>query len=457
MRTNLPARALLAMFTLLMPATAPAAAPALYDFTPSGMRSFGAAVNDSGQVAGTAGAVAFRYDFTPGGDGVIHFLGSFGGDSLGMGINNAGQVAGSSTYTGGSILHAFRYEGTPDSDGFMNDLVTLGLNDFNGLSNGSGINDVGQVTGSSNIAGPHTPFHAFRRDEGGMRDLGTLGGTGSGGSGINNAGQVTGSSQISGDAAWHAFLYTGTPGAGGVMHGLDTLGGSNSYGSGINDSGQVAGRSQITGDTADHAFLYTGTPGAGGVMRDLGTLGGTDSAASAVNDVGQVVGSSQITGDTAWHAFLYIGTPGAGGQMIDLDEWLDANIPTEGAKWTLSGEAAGASDISNTGWITGTGIYDPDGPGGVPNDFRAYLLDASSLIVPEPQGDFNHDGNVNADDYVVWRKTDGSTTGYNTWRSNFGRTSASGLATSANPVPEPAGITLCVASMFLFALRRRRK
>ena len=66
--------------------------------------------------------------------------------------------------------------------------------------------------------------------------------------------------------------------------------------------------------------------------------------------------------------------------MIDLDTWLNVNNPTEGAKWTLSG----ASALNNTGWITGTGAYDPDGPGGIAAAERAYLLDASSLLVPEP-------------------------------------------------------------------------
>jgi hypothetical protein len=85
------------------------------------------------------------------------------------------------------------------------------------------------------------------------------------------------------------------------------------------------------------------------------------------------------------HAFLYDGTPGSDGHMLDLDTWLDANNPIEGAKWTLSDGFPQISISSNTGWITGLGIYDPDGPGGIAAAERAYLLDASSLV-PEPAG-----------------------------------------------------------------------
>lgn len=254
----------------------------------------------------------------------IYSLGTLGGNSYGRAVNDAGQVAGYSYTTGNLAFHAFRYDGTPGSGGVM-------------------------------------------------RDLGTFGGTYSAGHAINSSGQVAGGSNTTDDDRTHAFRYDGTPGAGGVMHDLGTLGGFDSAGLGINDAGQVAGW------RGTRAFRYDGTPGAGGIMHDLGTLGG-ESVAGGINDAGQVVGRS-TTGAWFDHAFLYTGTPGVDGQMIDLDTWLDANNLTEGAKWTL----IEASDISNTGWITGAGLYDPDGPGGVAAATRAYLLDASSLV-PEPSG-----------------------------------------------------------------------
>jgi hypothetical protein len=72
------------------------------------------------------------------------------------------------------------------------------------------------------------------------------------------------------------------------------------------------------------------------------------------------------------------------------------------------------------------------------------------------EGDFNGDGNVNAADYVVWRKTDGSQAGYETWRTNFGRQQAgSGLSLAA--VPEPGiFVYLAAAALAGIGLIRRR-
>jgi hypothetical protein len=81
-------------------------------------------------------------------------------------------------------------------------------------------------------------------------------------------------------------------------------------------------------------------------------------------------------------------------------------------------------------------------------------------------GDFNDDGNVDAADYVVWRQIDGTQTGYDAWRANFGRALSVGsgsvgypLGASAEPlpaaVPEPATRALFAAiGIFFFNPRR---
>jgi hypothetical protein len=73
------------------------------------------------------------------------------------------------------------------------------------------------------------------------------------------------------------------------------------------------------------------------------------------------------------------------------------------------------------------------------------------------QGDYNMNGVVDAADYVVWRKTDGTPAGYNLWRTNFGRTAAGGAASlgGAASVPEPATVGLVLAIIALAVLRQR--
>ena len=131
-------------------------------------------------------------------------------------------------------------------------------------------NDDGTVVGTYLTAAGTQGF--VRAPGSSWTDLGTLGGTERSISGINNPGQIVGSSDLPGNTSRHAFLWT----ASGGMADLGTLGGSRSEGLGINNFGHVVGSSDIAGDGATHAFLWT--PGSG--ILDLGTLGGDYSVAS---------------------------------------------------------------------------------------------------------------------------------------------------------------------------------
>ncbi len=87
-------------------------------------------------------------------------------------------------------------------------------------------------------------------------------------------------------------------------------------------------------------------------------------------------------------------------------------------------------------------------------------------------GDYNQNGVVDAPDYVLWRKTLGSTTSlqadgslngmvdmndYDVWRANFGATAGSGsLATQSSAVPEPSGIALVMSGLMAVGFLRRR-
>jgi probable HAF family extracellular repeat protein len=293
-------------------------------------------------------------------------------------VNDLGQVAGRHDINSNTLLWA------PDAPNGISGLLT----DIGDLPTGHGntipygINSFGQITGQSNVAGqaraylwtPNTP----NGTAGIWNDLGTFAGaTQATAKAINVRGQITGAG-ISGLIS-HAFVWSPTApnGTSGSMVDIGDLpGGDDSgVGLGINAVGQVVGYSFAT--AGRRAFLWTpGTPnGSTGSMLNLGTLSGDNlSSAFGSNSSGYVVGESSINGNPfATHAFLW----SAAGGMIDLNTVLNGSYPG----WTLqSGES-----INEYGQITGTAIYDPDGPGGVDAYQRAYLLTPNAPL-PEPTG-----------------------------------------------------------------------
>jgi hypothetical protein len=94
----------------------------------------------------------------------------------------------------------------------------------------------------------------------------------------------------------------------------------------------------------------------------------------------------------------------------------------------------------------------------------------ASAAPPGLNGDYNDDGTVNAADYVVWRKNQGTmnplpndptggTIGsnqYNTWRANFGMTGGGGSLGGGAAIPEPASLLLVVCAAMGLSLVRRR-
>jgi hypothetical protein len=97
------------------------------------------------------------------------------------------------------------------------------------------------------------------------------------------------------------------------------------------------------------------------------------------------------------------------------------------------------------------------------NTGHAFLGTSAALA-----GDFNNDGEVDAADYVVWREglgTINNAAAYDTWRRNFGATSAIGSEVTGSAqrsafVPEPAMIMLIAQVMLVMAellCKRRRQ
>ena len=359
---------------------ASAAAPApsfvsILDLGTLGGTSAGWAVNDLGQVTGPSALQvdssspyrAFRTAANAPINPATDNLGTLGGtgNSVGSAVNNLGQVAGSASLPNGRD-GAFRTAPGAAIDPATSGLGTLGQPDGAvGDTDGRDINNLGQVVGSSRDS--LNRVRAFRTAPNAPIDpvtsnLGTLGGGWSNATAINDHGQVAGESETAGSAT-HAFRTAANAAINPLTDDLGTLGGTFSSAAAINLSGQVAGMS-TTAAGINRAFLTR--PGAAAIdplTDDLGTLDGhTFSLAEGVNDAGDVVGRSwgTVNGLIEELPFLY-----TGGEMYDLNALLPA-----GSGWRL----IDAYDISNAGQIVGYGTNSA-------GESRAFLLTVS---VPEP-------------------------------------------------------------------------
>ena len=284
-------------------------------------RAFG--INNAGQVVGLSGDRAFRTAPNSAINAATDDVGTLfsGGSTVALGINDLGQVVGSSSTSSSSMTHAFRTAPNSAINPSTDDLGTLFASAF---TVATGINDSGQVVGYSTL--PRVATHAFRTapnsainpatDDIGALTAGPLLGSFIQAFGINHSGQVTGVSFT------HAFR---TAANGAINAATDDLGafsgGCCSTATGINASGQVIGFSSVGVSGNTHAFRTAPNGAINTFTDDLGTLGGTFSTAQGINSSGQVVGWSDLASPfEPPHAFLY-----SGGVLYDLNNLIPLN------------------------------------------------------------------------------------------------------------------------------------
>jgi len=158
-----------------------------------------------------------------------------------------------------------------------------------------------------------------------------------------------------------------------------------------------------------------------------------------------------LTDSQIYHATNGPNFLGLGGQARYLGVKLDLeNVDNVHYGWIgirITNEADATGEVVGWGYETDAGVS---------------ILAGESA--PGPTGDYNGDGKVDAADYVVWRKTDGTPAGYNAWRANFGQTVGAGSLVPADmgvhAVPEPTslwlGLATCMAAICAFIGRRIR-
>lgn len=349
-----------AMLGLALLAGNQAAAYEFFDLgTAGGPYSNGWAINNANQSTGSnslgtptedQGWVLSRWNGT-----TMNLVSDPGRFNAGWAINSSGVIAGGSSRDFVGYLHAAVWNGGTRTD--LNDLGGATDPADNRWSVATGINDAGQVVGTS-VTADTEATKAILWDNGvNPTVLSTLGGASTEANGINNSGQVVGNSYLAGDEAHHAALWTLSSGA---IDDLGTLGGTSSSALAINAAGLIVGWSNLTGDE-QRATLWNGS-----TIIDLGTLGGVNSQALAINLDGTIVGWSELA-DGSQRATLW-GDSG----IIDLNSLLDPAVSSAG--WILR-DAAG---INDQGWIVGTAINSQLGI----TDGHAFLLSPTPVPVP---------------------------------------------------------------------------
>ncbi|QDS97881.1 DUF3466 family protein [Adhaeretor mobilis] len=420
------------------------------DLTPDGYTvSQAYDINSSGDAVGVAGTFAngpleeayFFYDHSAGtstafGVGTVSPREVTGFRSAA--INDSGQIAGTAVFSDSSDRRGFVYSG--GTSGAFTNLGTLPAATPSGNRPTSEAIDL-------NASGIATGYATSGRNNGDNRDAFvstsnpivdidgdlTVATRDDRGRAINNAGLVVGSNEDT-----KATLFSGPTET--VLLASTAYASEPSFAADLNESGQVVGWT----DTTKEAFLYDSS-GSVKILPQMGT--GNGMSAKAINENGDIVGDGDSGRTGSARGYVYLADDAT--SYILEDHILDKTVPAVAdlGDW---GEIRVAWGINDDGWIVGLGRRQFTG-NSFPTD-RAYLLIPSTA-----PGDFDIDGDIDANDFLTWQRDDGTARGLATWQSNYGYGVSSTVVSTAvsTTVPEPTSCLLCLVVIGNWPVRRK--
>jgi hypothetical protein len=232
-----------------------------------------------------------------------------------------------------------------------------------------------------------------------------------------------------------------------------TISGNNSSVT-INGARSGAGTVSLTGNNTKLFVNGSKTGGGAVTINSTGTLGGNGSIDGAVTNNGKIapgtsIGTLTMPGNVTMGANSHLAIELSGTSADKIVVGGDLNL-SDVDFLDVTGIGSGASWVIATYDGARTGTFDNVTPGYIV-DYGTGFNSQITLLA----GDWNGDGQVDAADYVAWRKSPanfgGDPDGYGAWRQNFGIPSTGeGGSGSDGFVPEPASMLLVLSAIVMW-------